>query len=188
VRVRLRPLRGDDLDWLVEMSADPVAVGEHNWAGPVDRDELRRRLADETDRSDTVRLGYGRLIIELLDGTPIGDVAWRTERWGPSPESACPAIGIALLPEHRGVGYGTEAQRLLVELLIRLGAHRVQSDTADDNPGEQRALERVGFLREGVVRDAEFRNGTYHDHVLYGIVRRDWSLDDSLVAHLPLVS
>jgi len=186
MRVRLRPLRRDDLDWLVEMTADPVAVGEHNWAGPVDRHELRGRLVDETSHRGPLRVGAGRLIIELLDGTPIGDVAWRTERWGPSPESACPAIGITLLPAHRGVGYGTEAQRLLVELLIRLGAHRVQSDTADDNPAEQRALERVGFLREGVVRDAEFRNGTYHDHVLYGVVRREWALDDSLVPHLPL--
>ncbi|MDO9173446.1 MAG: GNAT family protein, partial [Actinomycetota bacterium] len=95
--------------------------------------------------------------------------------WGPSPGSECPAIGIALLPQHRGKGYGTIAQRLLVDHLFReYGVHRVQSDTAMDNPAEQRALEKAGFTREGVVRDAEERDGEYHDHVLYGMLRTEW--------------
>ncbi len=165
------------------MSADPALSGEHNWAGPVDESAVRHaigeRVGAQLDPLD------GQLVVESIDGTPVGDVSWRTERWGPTPESACPSIGIALLPEHRGRGLGTEAQRLLVELLFRLGAHRVQSDTAADNPAEQVALKRAGFRREGVVRDAEFRAGRYHDHILYGAVRQEWVRNDALSDHLP---
>jgi aminoglycoside 6'-N-acetyltransferase len=168
------------------MSASRELSGEHNWSGPVDPHELVRTWRMQLEDDDFVTRQRGRLVVELDGGTPIGDVAWRTERWGPSELSACPAIGIALLPDHRGAGHGTEAQRLLVEYLFRVhGAHRVQSDTATDNIAEQRALERVGFVREGVVRDAEHRGGRYHDHVLYGLLRREWAPDDALASRIP---
>lgn len=175
--VRLRPVREDDLAWMAEMASDASLVGEHNWAGePRVRseveDDLRRRFrADGLDAPES-----GTLIVERSDGTPIGDVTWRTERWGPSARSACPAFGIALLPQFRGHGHGSAAQRLLVDHLFGRDPelHRVQTDTAVDNHAEQRSLEKIGMVREGVVRDAEFRNGTHHDHVLYSILRSEW--------------
>ena len=118
----------------------------------------------------------GTLVVELTDGTRVGDVSWRTERWGPSAKSACPSIGITLVPDHRGYGYGTVAKRLLIDHLFQnTAAHRVQSDTAADNPAEQRALVKAGMCEEGVVREAEYRNGAYHDHILYSILRSEWS-------------
>ena len=172
--VRLRPVLRSDLGWMVDMAADRDAVGEHNWAGPADPDELLGRLHHQFQCDGFLDPRGGRLVVEV-DGEPIGDVSWRPEQWGPSPGSACPAIGIALLPQHRGKGYGTIAQRLLIDHLFReYGVHRVQSDTAADNPAEQRALEKAGFTREGVVRGAEERGGRYHDHVLYGILREEW--------------
>ena len=43
-------------------------------------------------------------------------------------------------------------------------------------PGE-RALEKAGFTREGVLRGALFRRGQWHDCVFYGILRDDVDLD-----------
>ena len=172
--VRLRPVLRGDLSWMVAMAADRDAVGEHNWSGPTDPDELLGRLHHQFQCDGFLDPRGGRLVVEV-DGQPIGDVSWRPEKWGPSDGSACPAIGIALLPTFRGRGYGTTAQRLLVDHLFHeYGVHRVQSDTAIDNPAEQRALEKAGFTREGVVRHAELRDGRYHDHVLYGILRDEW--------------
>jgi aminoglycoside 6'-N-acetyltransferase len=183
--VRLRRVVQADLHWLAAMSASRELSGEHNWSGPVDPLELADAWRQQLDDDGFVNRAHGRLVVEV-DGEPIGDVAWRTERWGPSELSACPAIGIALLPEHRRRGYGTEAQRLLVEYLFRVHrAHRVQSDTAVDNPAEQRALEGAGFVREGVVRDAEHRDGAYHDHILYGLLRRDWTPDEGRADRIP---
>jgi aminoglycoside 6'-N-acetyltransferase len=175
-RIGLRPVRADDLAWLAAMNADREAVGEHNWSG-TDRDplEIERELRATLDGDGFCDDRRGRLIVEIDGVTPIGEVSWRTEQWGPSPESRCPAIGIALLPAFRGRGYGTVAQRLLLDHLFRSSTtNRVQSDTADDNVAEQRALERIGMRREGVVRGAEYRNGQYHDHILYGLLREEW--------------
>lgn len=173
--VSLRHVQRDDLTWMVAMAADREAVGEHNWAGPVDLDELLGRLHHQFCQDGFINERNGRLVVDL-DGEAIGDVSWRPAQWGPSGGSVCPVIGIALWPRFRGKGYGTIAQHLLVDhLFCEYGVHRVQSDTADDNPAEQRALEKAGLVREGLVRRAEERDGCYHDHVLYGILREEWS-------------
>lgn len=176
-RVTLRSVRDDDIDWMARMRTDATLVGEHNWSG-VERSpaeveaDLRARLAADGFDGDA----DGTLVVELDDTSPIGDVSWRTERWGPSPRSACPAIGIALLPEYRGHGYGTIAQALLLDHLFSRDPelHRVQSDTAADNPAEQRALTKIGMVEEGRIRDAEYRDGTFHDHLVYSILRAEW--------------
>jgi aminoglycoside 6'-N-acetyltransferase len=181
VDVRLRPVRDDDVDQMAADYCDPDLVGEHNWGG-AERDpvEIAKELREGLELEGLLGERMGQMIVELADGTRIGDVSWRTERWGPSDQSTCPAIGITLLPDHRGKGYGTVAQRLLIDHLFEnFDTNRIQSDTAADNPAEQRALVKAGMREEGVVRGAEFRNGTYHDHILYGILRSDWMEDRS---------
>jgi RimJ/RimL family protein N-acetyltransferase len=177
--IRLRRVSVDDLAWMTEMACDPELVGRHNWGGePRDRAEVSNELRQQFDVDGFVGSASGTLVVELVDGLPIGDVSWRTEQWGPSTRSRCPAIGIALLPPFRGAGHGTVAQRLLIDRLFMLDEelHRVQSDTAVDNVAEQRALTKVGMTVEGRVRSAEFRDGMYHDHLLYSILRSEWEL------------
>ena len=41
-------------------------------------------------------------------------------------------------------------------------------------PAEQAALEKIGMIVEGVVRDAEFRNGAYQGHTLFSVLRSEW--------------
>jgi len=83
-------------------------------------------------------------------------------------------IGIALFPEYRGRGIGTEAQSQVVHYLFSTTtAHRLQAGTEVDNVAEQRALERVGFRREGVQRGLYFRDGLWRDSIMYGLLRDD---------------
>lgn len=53
-------------------------------------------------------------------------------------------------------------------------AHRLEAGTDAENIAEQKALERIGFTREGVLRQVAFRDGAWRDHVLYGLLRDDW--------------
>ncbi|MDA3038149.1 MAG: GNAT family protein [Actinomycetota bacterium] len=176
--MQLRPARRTDLRWLAEVACDPNLTGEHNWGGePRGVETVLAELQTDFDRGGLLESADGTLIVCLDDGTRIGDVSWRTEQWGPSSRSRCPAIGINLLPTYRGRGHGTAAQRLLVDYLFRRDPllHRVQSDTALDNPAERRSPAKVGMVEEGIVRNAEFRNGRFHDHVLFSILRSDWN-------------
>jgi hypothetical protein len=72
--------------------------------------------------------------------------------------------------------YGGRAlvgQLLAGQLLAGPGANRVEADTDIGNLSEQRALERAGFTREGLVRGAQWRRGQWHDRVLYSLLRSD---------------
>ena len=100
----------------------------------------------------------------------------RLVTWRPVGRSGNYEIGIALFPDHRGHGVGTDAQRQLVDYLFSTTtANRVQAGTEVDNIAEQRALERVGFRREGVQRGLYFRAGQWRDSVMYGLSRGETS-------------
>jgi RimJ/RimL family protein N-acetyltransferase len=106
-----------------------------------------------------------------------GEVVWFWQKWGPNDGSRCPMIGIWLRPEHRGRGIGTAAQRQMAELFFRHTAvNRVEAHTDVENIAEQRALEAAGFQREGVTRGAQWRDGRYHDGMLYAVLREDLHL------------
>ena len=117
----------------------------------------------------------GTLIVEVIEsGEPIGTVGWHGVGYGPNSASRAWNIGIALIPGARGRGYGGEAQRLLAEELFRTtDANRVEASTDVENLPEQRALEKAGFTREGVVRGAQMRAGGYHDLLTYSRLRSD---------------
>lgn len=117
----------------------------------------------------------GTLIVEVIGSDePIGTVGWHSVHYGPPPMSHAWNIGIDLAPEGRGKGYGSEAQRLLAEYLFAAtDVNRVEASTDVENIAEQRALEKAGFVREGVQRGSQFRWGTYHDLVTYSRLRGD---------------
>ena len=170
-RIRLRDVTIGDADLLDAWSADPVVHGEFNDFGterqPTDRDALAKGPY-RNERN-------GQLIVERLDtGAPIGSVGWRKERYGPTERSEAWNIGISLVPEARGMGFGAEAQRLLADYLFATTPiDRVEASTDVHNFAEQRALEKGGFIREGIIRGAQFRRGARHDLVNYARLRTD---------------
>lgn len=111
-------------------------------------------------------------MVDSVDGEGLGFISWRPGN--PASPFLCWEIGISLWPAARGQGYGSEAQRLLVRYLFaHTQVNRVQALTDIANIAEQRALEKAGFTREGVMRGKYFRDGRWQDEVVYGVVRAD---------------
>ncbi|TDD66395.1 GNAT family N-acetyltransferase [Actinomadura rubrisoli] len=173
-QIELRPVAEDDLAVIERLHFQPEAAGPFVWAGWNDPGGVRRRW------SETGLLGEEQGDLMVVRGAePLGYVSYRTVATGP--RTSCWSIGVALLPEARGRGAGTRAQRLLVSYLFaHTQANRVQAETEVDNIAEQRALEKAGFTREGVMRGYGFRDGRFRDAVLYGIVRHDVLRDGPL--------
>jgi len=170
--VRLRDATLADADLLVAWGRSPEAKGEFNDLGiEPDEDALRETLAAGPLRNER----NGQLIVEqVADGHPIGTVAWHEVHYGPPPLSRAWNIGISLIPEARGQGHGGIAQRLLADHLFETtDANRVEASTDVENLAEQRALEKAGFQREGIQRQAQFRAGAHHDLITYARLRND---------------
>jgi len=64
---------------------------------------------------------------------------------------------------------------MLVGVLFRgLPVYRVEAWTDVENLVEQRSLEKAGFVREGVLRGAQWRRGAFHDLVAFSVLRAEW--------------
>jgi ribosomal-protein-alanine N-acetyltransferase len=167
IQVRLRAFTSADLYFLGRLDTDPDALGPFEWFGFRDARARQRRWEED---------GYlgadsSALAVELSSGELAGLVSWKDIRRG-GPPGACLEIGAALVPEYRGRGIGTTAHRLLVDYLSRYTTvHRLEAWTEAGNVPEQRVLERVGFVREGLLRQAGWRNGAWRDAVVYALLR-----------------
>jgi RimJ/RimL family protein N-acetyltransferase len=168
-RVRLRTIGLGDVQMLDAWAASPDFWGEFN-----DFDLPHHSSREAVEQGRTMGEGGGMLVVERVDGTPIGTVSWHGVAYGPNPESRAWNIGITLAPEARGQGLGAEAQRLLADYLFTgTAANRVEASTDVANHAEQRALTKAGFVREGVQRGAQFRHGAWHDLMTYARTRQD---------------
>ena len=72
-------------------------------------------------------------------------------------------------------GYGTEVMRLLLHHgFTTLNLHRIFLRVFEGNPRAIRAYEKAGFVHEGRMRQAEFRDGKYLDVLLMSVLRPEW--------------
>jgi len=174
--VTLRPVTEDDLSWLAGLTDGRAATGLHEWHGWSDPHRVRRQWADSGLLGDS----GGMLIVQ--HGTDrVGNISWRRVQTGPTAFSW--AIGIGVAQEFRGRGFGSEAHRLLARYLFaHTQVNRIEATTEITNVAEQRALEKAGFTREGVLRGSTFRQGRWHDQVIYSVLRDDVKLEDSAAA------
>jgi ribosomal-protein-alanine N-acetyltransferase len=164
--VILRPIQEADLADLCRYSTDPEAAGVFEWTGFEDPKAMRKRWEED----GWLGAEHGRLAIMSADSLA-GNVSYK-DRSPWMTKGAIYEIGIALFPEYRGQGVGTTAQRLLVQYLLdTMPAHRIEAHTELENIAEQRALEKVGFEREGVLQQTVFRAGKWRDSIMYALIR-----------------
>ena len=72
-------------------------------------------------------------------------------------------------------GYGTEATRLMVAYAFdTLNLNRVWLHVYVTNAYALRTYEKVGFQREGVLRQETYRDGRYVDAISMAILRSEW--------------
>ena len=162
----LRPVGEEDLPLLERLTQDPAAAGEFAWTGWRDLLRFRRGWAEDRLVGDD-----GGVLVIVQGSERLGFVSWFQVDF---PPSYYWSMGIALLPEARGKGYGTQAHQVLARYLFaHTTVHRIEGVTEAENVAEQRALEKAGFTREGVMRSVFWRDGAWRDGVMYSLLRTD---------------
>ena len=84
--------------------------------------------------------------------------------------------GARLLGTPFGVEPGIASEAAAAALAHALGGlrlHRVEALVALENKASQRVIEKLGFTREGVAREAEYVDGRYLDHIQYSFLHGD---------------
>lgn len=177
-RVTLRPLAMPDAPILHSFFSDPETM--RYWSSLPHPDESHTRaLVASTGSGFESRTILQWGIARNDDSRLLGTVTLMPELNQPRAE-----LGYVLGREHWGKGYAGEAQRRVVEFGFGdLALHRLEADTHPGNEASARSLERLGFRREGVLRERWIVDGERSDSVIWGLLAGEWAAGSGAHAH-----
>ncbi|HBD19403.1 MAG TPA: GNAT family N-acetyltransferase [Arenimonas sp.] len=169
-RLRLRPYRQDDARAIYALYSDPVVTRYWSFPAWTRREQaneyLAARMALETPAVYAWALAE-RECDRLIGTTTLFSLS------GPHKRAE---IGYSLLPARQGQGLATEALRtVLGHAFGPLGLERIEADVDPRNEASWRLLEKLGFRREGLLRNRWRVDGEVCDSFLYGLLREDYA-------------
>ncbi|WP_345239358.1 GNAT family protein [Pontibacillus salipaludis] len=163
-RVFLRPVEEADLDIFYHQGLWDAEVrkltGTQAFFSRSSVEQWFEKISGDSERIDL-------LICQQEDGTPIGDMAMLDI----DHLNRKAVVRVSLFAKETwGKGLGTEALSLLVEYgFNQLNLNRIGLDVFSYNSRAIRSYEKLGFIKEGRIRDALFYEGEYHDSILMGM-------------------
>ncbi len=120
---------------------------------------------DQTDRLDLA-------VVDKASGQCVGEVVLND--WNDGNQSC--SFRTILGPRGRDRGLGTEATSMIVGYgFEKLGLHRIALEVYAFNPRARHVYERVGFVAEGILRDALRWDGEWIDATVMSILAPEWN-------------
>jgi ribosomal-protein-alanine N-acetyltransferase len=163
----LRYAEPADADALFALASDPEVTRWFSWGPYTSVDEPRvyiERLAGERERGE--RLDF------VIDGGGVLGVTGLSEL---SRRDRRAMVGTWLGREHWGSGANAESKALILHLAFEVcGLERVGAYSNPDNARSTRALEKLGFRHEGVLRSWHRHGDVHHDVNVFGLLREEW--------------
>ena len=167
-RIYLRPLERADAPTVVAWFNDPEVRRYLQVYRPMSV-QAEEEFLEKLGRDET-HLALGIALKEtdqLIGAAGLKDIDFKNRH---------AAFGITIgVPTEWGKGHGTEATALIVRhAFLAMNLNRVWLHVYEFNTRGMRAYEKVGFRKEGVLRQDTYRDGRYWDTIVMGILRADW--------------
>ena len=174
-RVFLRPpKRRDALKWQkLRMSSKSFLVPwEPSWDASSCTRRAYLRYFKNSNYLANMDRAYSFLIFKTDDKTLLGGINIGNVRRGVSQSAS---LGYWIGEKYSRNGYMKEALKLLIpSLFVDLRLNRIEAATLEENIASKNLLKKIGFKKEGVLRKYLKINGTWRDHILYGLLENDF--------------
>ncbi len=100
-----------------------------------------------------------------------GEISLKSIRWFNHKAE----IAVFILKPFRRKGLAEQALRMLLDYAFNtMNFYRLEAEVVDYNPAAKALFEKLGFIQEGVLREAKFYAGTYHNIYSYGLLAKEW--------------
>jgi [ribosomal protein S5]-alanine N-acetyltransferase len=167
--LRVRIPRADDAAALFRLASDPEVTRWFSWGPYISEEEAHAylaRLPGQRERGEQLDL-----VVEHLQAGPIGIIGLAEL----SARDRRASVGTWLGRDWWGTGANRECKALMCHVAFALlGLERVGAYANVDHARSQRALERIGFEREGVLRRFHRHHGRSLDVAVFSLLREDW--------------
>ena len=168
--VRLRPHREEDLQDFFALYSDPQVM--RYWSFPA-----WTHIEQAYERFTGALAGHDpeRLLCWAVADTDSDRLIGGVTLFAINAQQGRAEIGYALHSSQWGRGFAREALRLaLGHAFGPLALRRVEADIDPRNCASCRLVEKLGFMREGVLRERWHVAGDLQDSAMYGLLARDW--------------
>jgi RimJ/RimL family protein N-acetyltransferase len=170
-RVRLRQLAEADVDGLFTIFSDEDMMRYWSSKPMKDRSEAEALLA-RIDRQFAEKSGFQWGVERKEDNRLLGTCTI----FHIHPRNRCGEIGYALKSEHWKKGYMGEALKGLLDYAFGpMDMRRLEADVDPRNSSSLRILDRLGFRREGLLRERWDVDGDIQDSIFFGLLNREWN-------------
>jgi len=172
-RIRLRAVEREDIPRYVEWLNDPEVTRGLGMYLPLSMADETRWFENLANRGVPER--PLAVDVKMADSAwkHIGGVGFERVDWINSLAEFGIVIGDKSFWDQ---GYGTEATRLMLKYGFEtLNLNRISLVVFETNPGAIRVYKKVGFVQEGLLRQAIYRNGCYINVLLMSILRSEWN-------------
>lgn len=160
-KMRLRALEPDDLLFLYLLENQEEIWEMSDTQVPFSKHLLEAYL--ENARQDIYTAKQFRYVIELQ-----GEALGCLDIYDFSPKHRRACVGIAILPQYQGKGYGSQALALLLQHAVRYwDLHQLIAYIPVDNLRSLRLFEKAGFSRSGLQKDWLYWQGAFKDVAVY---------------------
>lgn len=169
-RLVLRPLAEDDAEAMFAVFSHPDVM--RYWSSPPWPNIEEARTLIARDLAAMPKGEYLRFGMFTEGGTTFIGMCCLFNFFLPSRRCE---LGYGMTHEMWGQGYMREALTALLSYgFDTLGFHRIEADTDPRNVASGALLERLGFVREGILRERWIVADEVSDSALYGLLRADW--------------
>lgn len=168
--IELREFKASDCQSIHQYASDMEVVKYELW-GPNSEAQTQEFLKFAIRcQSEQPRQTFELAIIERKSNQLIGACGLRVK----DAVHAEGDIGYTLRKESWGMGYGTEAAKLLIHFgFSNLKLHRIWATCHEENKASARVLEKAGMLREGLLRKNRLQRGEWRSSLLYAILENE---------------
>ena len=167
-KIYLRPLENDDAEFLCNGENDEKVRETLFLALPISPSDEAEKIRKFIAAKDT--------IIFTITLKKNNDAVGQTAFFRIDYVSRSAIFYLAILnPKFWSAGIGSEATQLMVKYaFLTLNLNRIQLHVNSENVPAIKIYQRCGFEKEGVLRQAMFKNGRYFDFWVMGVLRDEW--------------
>lgn len=164
--VLLRAIDENDAEVLMDLINDPEIEGSVcGWSYPVSL-SAQKKWIDNLTNDTTVRFAIeskGKMIGTVIISSI--DMKNRTSN-----------MNIKILKSERGKGFAIRAMKLVICYCFNeLNMHCLTANVVEENIDSRKLFERLGFCKDGLLRDRVYKNGDYHNVISFSFLKVEFN-------------
>lgn len=162
----LRALEPEDLDFLFSTENNESFWEISGTQTPYSKYILQKYI--ENAHQDIYEAKQYRFVICNTQNTPVGMI----DLFDFNPQHKRVGVGILILPEYQGEGFGSEALEMIIDYAFTyLNVHQIFANITANNKRSITLFEKFNFKKIGIKKDWIFADTNYKDEILYQLIK-----------------